>query len=103
MTKYTKYNSYLEDLIEKSNLNKKDIHDIREIFYAVDDDKKQNILDNWDYLVAKLEQIEKDFIKEQEILLEKSLDGMDKAIEKAVWVGVASWTHNELEHLKHNI
>lgn len=99
----TKYNSYLEDLIVKSNLNEKDIHDIREIFSAVTDIQKQNILDNWDSLVAKLKQIEEDFIKEQEILFEKSLDSMDRAIEKAVWAGVNSWTHNELENLKNNI
>jgi hypothetical protein len=41
-------------------------------------------LDNWDSLIARLKQIEEDFIKEQEILLEKSLDSMDKAIENAV-------------------
>jgi len=99
----TKLNSYLEDLLEKSDLNEKDIHDIRTIFWAVTDEQKQNILDNWDSLVARLKQIEEDFIKEQEILLEKSLDSMDRAIENAVWAWVNSWTHNELENLKNNI
>ncbi|MCT4616931.1 MAG: hypothetical protein N4A38_01845 [Candidatus Gracilibacteria bacterium] len=94
----TKLNSYLEDLIEKSNLNEKDVHDIRTIFGAVTDEQKQNILDNWDALVSKLKQIEEDFIKEQEILLEKSLEGIDFAIKD-----INLTTHDELETLKSNM
>jgi hypothetical protein len=94
----TKLNSYLEDLIEKSNLNEKDVHDIRTIFWAVTDEQKQNILDNWDALVSKLKQIEEDFIKEQEILLEKSLEWIDFAIKD-----INLTTHDELETLKSNM
>jgi predicted Zn-ribbon and HTH transcriptional regulator len=62
-------NTKLQKLFELSNLLEKDKYEINQIFFLLPTDKQQNILDNFDVLASRLEQMHKENLIEQEILL----------------------------------
>lgn len=93
-------NTKLESLIEKSWLSEKDAYEIRQIFCFLSDEKKQNILDNFDFIVFNIKKIRQDLIKEQEILLWRAVMNIENAIKNAkiAWYKKAtSWVINEFK------
>jgi len=62
-------NTQLQKLFEKSNLADKDKYEINQIFELLPPDKKQNILNNFDVLAFKLEQMHKETELERRILV----------------------------------
>lgn len=69
-------NALLEKLIEQYQLHEKDANEIRKIFSIVSDEKKMNILQNFDYLVQSLRRIDEELYIEQWILFWKALSDM---------------------------
>jgi predicted Zn-ribbon and HTH transcriptional regulator len=62
-------NTQLQKLFEKSSLSKKDKYEINQIFELLPLDKKQNILDNFEILSTRLEQMHKEIDLERRILV----------------------------------
>ena len=62
-------NTQLQKLFEKSNLRDKDKYEINQIFELLPPDKKNNLLDNFDVLVSRLEQMHKEIELERRILI----------------------------------
>jgi hypothetical protein len=62
-------NTQLQKLFEKARLSDKDKYEINQIFWLLPLDKQQNILDNFDALVFRLEQMYKEIELERRILI----------------------------------
>jgi hypothetical protein len=62
-------NTFLNELFRKYNISLKDRHDIMQIYSFLPDDKKKNIINNFENLAFKLKKIENDLEIEKEFLL----------------------------------
>jgi len=62
-------NTQLQKLFKKYNLKQKDQFEINQIFELLPLDKKQNILDNFDILISRLEYQKKQLELERRILI----------------------------------
>ena len=62
-------NTQLQKLFKKTKLSDKDKYEINQIFWLLPIDKQQNILDNFDTLVLRLEQMHKEIDLERRILI----------------------------------
>jgi len=76
-------NVLLEKLLQESPLDDKDKYEIRQIFHFVDENKKQNILKNFEYMVLNILKVKQDLRQQQEILLGKAISNIENAIKKA--------------------
>jgi len=97
-------NSRLEQLIKESTLlSPKDIYEIRQMFNIFDTNKKINMLNNWDNMISRIVRLKEWMRKEQEILLWKAIDSIEKQIENAKmsWYKKGAW--DELSQLKQMI
>lgn len=75
-------NTQLQKLFESSNLSDKDKFEINQIFELLPLDKKQNILNNFHVLTFRIEQMQKQALIEQEILLWNLYEDLDKFVEE---------------------
>lgn len=97
-------NYKLEQLIANTNLlSEKDIYEIRQIFNLFDTNKKIQMLDNWDNMVSRIVRLKDSIRKEQEILLWKAIDSIERQIEiaKKSWYKKEIW--DEISQLKQMI
>ena len=62
-------NTQLQKLFEKSKLSKKDRYEINQIFELLPVEKQKNLLENFDVLVFRLEQMHKEIELERRILV----------------------------------
>lgn len=62
-------NTRLETLFEKYNFSQKDRYEINQIFLLLPDNKKQNLLNNFEILALKLFKIKEKINIEREILI----------------------------------
>jgi hypothetical protein len=62
-------NTKLDILFEKYHVSEKDKYEINQIFWLLPPDKKQNILNNFERLVFRLEGIHKEIDLERRILV----------------------------------
>lgn len=83
-------NVILEKLLLHDSLNDKDRYEIRQIFNIVTDDKKQNILNNFDKMLIAIIKIKEDLRQEQEIILWRAISNIETSIKKAR----SSWIRN---------
>lgn len=75
-------NTFLNELFRKYNISLKDRHDIMQIYNLLPDDKKKNIINNFESLAFKLKKIEDDLEMEKEFLLWDALSWVEVAIQK---------------------
>lgn len=73
-------NIYLETLFDRYNLSEKDRHDILQFFTFLSDDKKQNLINNFEIVVYKMQKIEKSLELEKEILIWDSVERVSQAV-----------------------
>jgi hypothetical protein len=76
-------NILLEKLLQESPFDDRDKYEIRQIFQFVTDEKKQNILNNFDYIVSNVLKLKEDLRQQQEILLGKAISNIEQTILKA--------------------
>jgi hypothetical protein len=76
-------NILLEKLLQESPFDEKDKYEIRQIFQFVNDEKKQNILNNFDYIVSNVLRLKEELRQQQEILLGKAISNIEQTILKA--------------------
>lgn len=93
-------NVILEKLLLHESLNEKDRYEIRQIFNIVSDDKKQNILKNFDKIILSIIKIKKDLIQEQEILLWKAISNIERVIKNVKSSSIKNATSNSIWNLK---
>ena len=75
-------NTKLEHLFENHDLSEKDRYEINQIFELLPDQKKQNLLDNFEALAFRIEKIKVDMVVEQDILIWDSLNRIESAFEE---------------------
>jgi len=62
-------NIYLETLFKKYRLSEKDRYEILQIYTFLPEEKKQNLINNFEFVVLKIQKIEKTLELEKEILI----------------------------------
>jgi len=62
-------NIYLEKLFERYRLSEKDRYEILQIYTFLPEDKKQNLINNFETIVYKIQKIEQTLELEKEILI----------------------------------
>jgi hypothetical protein len=62
-------NTQLEKLFNQYNLSQKDRYEIMQIYTLLSNTKKQNVLQNFSVLAARLHKIENDLQEERELLM----------------------------------
>jgi len=73
-------NEYLKTLFEKYKLSEKDRYEILQIYSFLSDDKKQNLINNFETVVLKIQKIEKTLELEKEILIWDSVERVRNSI-----------------------
>lgn len=73
-------NEYLKTLFEKYKLSEKDRYEILQIYSFLSDDKKQNLINNFEFVVLKIKKIEQTLELEKEILIWNSVERVRNSI-----------------------
>ena len=102
-TKRQKMNVLLEKLLLHESLTEKDRYEIRQIFDFVSIEKKQNILNNFDTMVASIMKIKKDLYTEQEILLGKAISNIERTLKIVRTSGIKNGTSSSIWVLKQHM
>ncbi len=93
-------NIMLEQFLDKSLLQQSDKFEIRQIFYMLPSEKQINFLENWTKTESFLLKLRENLVKEQEILLGKALDNIEKALSNAQRNGIKRWVTDAVTNLK---
>lgn len=93
-------NVILEKLLENESLDDKDRYEIRQIFNIVSDEKKQNILDNFDKMLISIIKIKQELRESQEILLGKAISNIETAIKRARSSWIKNATTSSINNLR---
>jgi hypothetical protein len=93
-------NTKLEQLFDLHTLSLRDRHEIRQIFLFVSSEKKQHILDRFSDIVTGMRQLVADMVREQEILLGKTIESIESKVVQLRKQHIASFTENSLSHFK---
>jgi len=96
-------NVILEKLLENESLDDKDRFEIRQIFSVLSDEKKKNILDNFDKIIVSIIKIKKELRENQEILLGKAISNIEMSIKKAKTSWIKHATSSSIKNLKQKI
>jgi len=75
-------NTRLELLFERYNLSDKNRYEINQFFFLLPDNKKQNLLNNFETLAFKLTKIEDEINKEREILIPDLISRIETVMER---------------------
>jgi hypothetical protein len=73
-------NIYLETLFKKYRLSEKDRYEILQIYTFLPEEKKQNLINNFEAIVFKIQKIEKTLELEKEILIWDSVERVRQAV-----------------------
>ena len=99
-------NLLFEHMLESSPLSDKDKYEILQFFNFLNDEKKRNLIANFDKVVASIIKIKQELIEAQKILLWKSITNIEKAVKQAKtakieWIKQES--REEISDLKQNM
>ena len=73
-------NIYLETLFERYRLSEKDRYEILQIYTFLPEDKKQNLINNFESVFYKIQKIEQTLELEKEILIWDSVERVRQAV-----------------------
>jgi hypothetical protein len=73
-------NVAFEDMLNTCNLSEKDRYEIRQIFYMLSPKKQQNIINNFNIMVERINKFKQDIEEQQKILLEKAAEKLDDIV-----------------------
>lgn len=96
-------NIQLTKLFEKYNISEKNKYEIDKIFLLLPPDKKHNLINNFELLVIKLDQIEKDLEIEKQILIPKAIDNIRNVLEKVKKERINNESKWKIDLLKQNV
>ena len=77
-------NVRLNELLINSEISEKWKYEIKSIFRVLNDKRKIEILENFDFFIVKIIDIEEEHKERQKILVEESMDRMDKILQKYI-------------------
>jgi len=83
-------NVAFEDMLNSCNLSEKDRYEIRQIFYMLSPKKQQNIINNFNIMVDRINKFKEDIEEQQKVLLEKAASQLDDIVlqtekENIIW------------------
>lgn len=93
-------NIILEKLLTNEILSDKDRYEIRQIFDILSDEKKQNILKNFDKMILSISKIKHELRENQEILLWKAISNIERTLKNAKFSWIKNATTNSIWSLK---
>lgn len=96
-------NIILEQLLQNVLLSDKEKYEIRQIFMIVSEEKKQNIINNFDKILIWIALIKKELREQQEILLWKAIANIEKSLKTARNNGIKKATSSSIKNLKQTI
>lgn len=73
-------NAYLFNLFDKYNISERNRYEVMQIFSFLPDDKKRNLLNNFEKLMISISRIEERINFEKEVLLDKAAKEVEKVI-----------------------
>lgn len=73
-------NIYLEKLFERYKLSEKDRYEILQIYTFLPENKRQNLINNFEVIVFKIQKIEQTLELEKEILIWDSVERVRQAV-----------------------
>ena len=99
-------NLLFEHMLESSPVSDKDKYEILQFFNFLNDEKKRNLIANFDKVVASIIKIKQELIEAQKILLWKSITNIENAVKQAKtakieWIKQES--REEISDLKQNM
>lgn len=77
-------NVRLEQLLMDSGISEKWKYEIKSIFTVLNDRRKIEILENFDFFIVKIIDIEEEHKERQKILVEESMERMDQILQKYI-------------------
>ncbi len=83
-------NVAFEDMLKTCGLSDKDRYEIRQIFYMLSPQKQQNIINNFNIMVDRINKFKEDIEEQQKILLETAASKLDDIVlqtqkENIIW------------------
>ncbi|MDD2871602.1 MAG: hypothetical protein PHS49_06440 [Candidatus Gracilibacteria bacterium] len=96
-------NTRLERLFDKYGISEKDRYEISQFYGLLPDIKKQNLINNFEYLASKIKVIENDISIERDILMTNSLDKIRQTIEFVKKEKLGDKVKEEIDYLKNII
>lgn len=96
-------NTRLERLFDKYGISEKDRYEISQFYWLLPDIKKQNLINNFEYLASKIKVIENDISIERDILMTNSLDKIRQTIEFVKKEKLWDKVKEEIDYLKNII
>gem|GEM_PF-6358690 len=73
-------NVAFEDMLKSCSLSDKDCYEIRQIFYMLSRQKQQNIINNFNIMVDRINKFKEDIEEQQKILLESAASKLDDIV-----------------------
>ncbi len=96
-------NTHLELLFEKYNISAKNRHEITQIYNLLSDNKKQNLINNFDKLSFNIDKIEESINLEKEILIGWAVERIRNSILEKRKEKINLKIEKEMNILKGNI
>lgn len=93
-------NTYLETLFEKHKVSKKNRYEIEQMYMILPDEKKKNLIKNFETFLAKFIYIEKSIEDEKEILIWDSVERIRNSILQKRKIELDQKIKNEINLLK---
>lgn len=100
LLKYQYMNVRLEKLFLQYNLSYKDCHEISQIYQFLPDHKRQNLIDNFETIVANINNLRQKIGMEQEVLLWEALTNIEKKVSHIKKKQVLKSTADTISDLK---
>jgi len=96
-------NLILENKLQNSMLSEKDKYEIRNFFIFLTDEKKINLIHNFDIVISSILKIHQDLKQQQMILLWKTISNIENNIKNAQYEGLKKASIESIWDLKNEI
>lgn len=96
-------NLVLENKLQNSMLSEKDKYEIRQFFVFLTEEKKINLINNFDKITNSILKIQQELRQNQIILLWKTISNIENAIKKAQLNGLKKASKQSIWELKNEI
>jgi len=96
-------NTQLIKLFEKYNVSMQNRHEINQIFSFLPIEKKQNLINNFESLILKINKIEKEIKTEKQILIPKGIENIKNVLERVKKERINNESKWKIDFLKQGI
>lgn len=96
-------NIYLEKLFDKYNISEWDRYEINQIYSLLPPQKQQNLINNFESLVLRLNKIEEDIEIERRILIPEAIEDIKNILERVKKERIGNESRWKIDLLKLNV